>query len=420
MKAASGVGGTLSTRVLGVLLAVTTVFLAPTIASAVPPLAAAPAADTPAPASDDPITWAVEPSNASGPDGRRWMEIDLNAGQRLTEHLAVRNLGSVPATFSLVAADGYLTKDGSFTILPSTQTSKDAGTWISIKDSVRVEPGATAVVPFEILVPGDATPGDHPAGIAATLTTGAGAATLEGRVGFRVMMRVRGEIAPKLAITGLKVDYETSANPFSLGKAHVSYTMTNTGNARLGAQATVSSRTKWGPAAIEKADAFTELMPGDSRSQSVTVDRVWTFGSVTTAVTVKALPVKGLTSELPGDVSAKNSTWISPVPQLIVVGALALLALIAVLRWRRRRAAQDSLAPFRGRTTSMERSFADEPVGRYGSFDDLEVATYVDEERTALMRVRALQAERMAESDLGDGQDWPSDTTIPRPGSDPR
>ncbi|WP_030512641.1 hypothetical protein, partial [Microbispora rosea] len=43
-----------------------------------------------APAGAD-TTWSVVPANANGPDGRSVIDIELPAGQQVTEHIAVVN-----------------------------------------------------------------------------------------------------------------------------------------------------------------------------------------------------------------------------------------------------------------------------------------------------------------------------------------
>ena len=149
------------------------------------------------------LTWAVQPANQQGPDGRRWIELKLDPGQVVTEHLAVRNFSDRAVVFALKAADGYLTDKGRFNMLPSDRPSVDGGTWIAVQDKVTVGPKETKVVPFTLTVPRDARPGDHPAGIAATVTAAGGTVAVESRVGFRVMMRVSGTLTAALAINDL-------------------------------------------------------------------------------------------------------------------------------------------------------------------------------------------------------------------------
>src|SRR5699024_10887454 len=118
----------LSTAALAVALAPVTVLAAP--ASAVP-VPAVLHLDT-----EDRITWGVKPANADGPDGRRGVDLVADPGETIEEHIAVSNFGDVAATFALKAADGYLTANGRFNMLPSDQESVDAGTWFTVQETV--------------------------------------------------------------------------------------------------------------------------------------------------------------------------------------------------------------------------------------------------------------------------------------------
>ena len=66
-----------------------------------------------------------------------------------------------------------ITGKGRFNMLQSDRASVDGGTWIKVQNEVTVGANETKVVPFTITVPRDASPGDHPAGIAARVDPGA-------------------------------------------------------------------------------------------------------------------------------------------------------------------------------------------------------------------------------------------------------
>ncbi|MFD0788057.1 WxL protein peptidoglycan domain-containing protein, partial [Micromonospora azadirachtae] len=212
------------------------------------------------------LTWAVQPADEKGPDGRRWVEVALDPGQVVTEHLAVRNFSDGAVVFALKAADGYLTDKGRFNMLPSNRESVDGGTWIEVQETVTVGPRQTKVVPFTITVPRDATPGDHPAGIAATVTSSGGTVAVESRVGFRVMMRATGTVMAALAIGDVAARYERSWNPFSPGTVHVTYTATNDGNVAVTGSGRVAAAELFGLSEPDAPAAVEELMPGGSRT----------------------------------------------------------------------------------------------------------------------------------------------------------
>jgi Bacterial protein of unknown function (DUF916) len=289
------------------------------------------------------LTWSVQPADQDGPDGRRWVELTLDPGQVVTEHLAVRNFSDHPAVFSLQAADGYFTDNGRFNMLTSNRESVDGGTWIAMQEQVSVGPNETAVVPFTITVPSDATPGDHPAGVAATVTSTGGTVAVEGRVGFRVMMRVSGTITAAIAIEDVTVTYQPSWNPFSAGTIRVRYTAVNDGNVAVTGTGAVAVS---GPFGLGRTDAPAEVeqtFPGQRREVDTRIAGVWPLGALRTSVEVAPTGEDGGPAGAaidPG--SATVTVWTLPWPQLALAAILGALvvALRTITRRRRRRLAQ--------------------------------------------------------------------------------
>lgn len=289
---------------------------------------------------DDPTSWAVSPADEQGPDGRAWAELTLDPGRSVTEHLAVRNLSKQPATFQLKAADGYFTDTGRFTMLPSATPSTAAGTWIAVQDAVPVPAGGTAVVPYTVTVPANATPGDHAAGIAASIRfvganpDGGGTLGVESRVGFRVITRVTGSVSPALAVGDLTTAYETSWNPGQPGTMTVRTTIANTGNVALAVTGTADAGGASAAFGIPDGADTVELLPGDRRTVSATVTGVWPLGPV--GVTGRFTATAGGLD--PVTVSSAATSWAIPWPQLCTLVLLALLGLIIWAGRRRRRA----------------------------------------------------------------------------------
>ena len=303
-------------------------------------LAGVPAASaTSESAGDTPITWAVSPSGETGPDGRSWVEVEVNPGGTASDYFAVRNLGDRDVTFALTAADGYLTPAGRFNILPSDKESVESGTWISMEETVTVAAGGMAVMPFTVRVPSNASPGDYPAGIAASIFS-EGAADgarlgVESRIGFRVMTRVAGEVQPRLAVQAVG-DHETSWNPFQPGSAELTVVLENTGNVRLSADVSTAVDGARAPAAGTDEARPIELMPGDRRTLHLASRNVWPLGILTVPLRVAqgvVAPDGSITALDP--VVQDVMVWAIPWPQLVVL--LALLLLIYGFLWGRRR-----------------------------------------------------------------------------------
>lgn len=288
---------------------------------------------------DSEVTWSVSPSGETGPDGRAWVELALDPGQTITEHLAVRNLGNAPVTFALAAADGYFTPSGRFNMLPSDQPSIAAGMWVSVQRTVMVAAGATEIVPFSVAVPADATPGDHAAGIAASITSestdGAARLGVESRVGFRVMTRVVGEVAPSLDVHGVG-EYDISWNPFAPGRVTVTAELSNTGNVRVAAAPELQTAEGGALADGVTAGQQIELLPGDHRLVQFSVPAVWPLGAITLPLRIEADTIEpDGTSTALAPVEQTITVWAFPLPQFVV--GLALLLLVAGLLIGRRR-----------------------------------------------------------------------------------
>ncbi|WP_345800337.1 DUF916 domain-containing protein [Microbacterium sp. AZCO] len=298
---------------------------------------------TPAVAADDPtapppVRWSVTPSDATGPDGRRAVELELDPGASADDRFAVRNVGENEVTFQLTAADGYYTRGGRFDILSADEKSKDAGTWITMPETVTVPAGQTAIVPFTIEVPGNAEPGDHAAGITASVLSVQSAKDgtsvgVESRVGFRVLTRVKGEITPAASVADITTSYATSWNPIRPGELTVTFDVSNDGNTRILAAGVVEAggQTVSFPAEGESPQ---ELLPGDERTITVLVKGVWPTFVVPTTVTLNATSatMDGGTQDL-DPVQATTVAWAIPWPQLILLAGIALIVL-AIL-WNR-------------------------------------------------------------------------------------
>ena len=292
--------------------------------------------------------WAVTPADGSGRDERSSIQHALDPGESITEHIAVHNLGDREETFRLSAADGFTTSTGRFDMLTSAEESADAGTWIDIAEEVTVGAGQSEVVPLRITVPAQAEPGDHLAGVAASVLSSRSAADgtdigVESRVGVKVTTRVTGELAPAVAVGPVSSTYEGSWNPLRPGRVLTTFEVTNEGNTRVSIAGGASAGT--GAAAFPaEGERLGELLPGDTRRVSVAVDGVWPTlrlpGRLQVAPGVAALD--GTTAEAE-PVEVTFVTWAPPWPQLLVLIGLALLVYAVIGGRRHGRRRLDSL-----------------------------------------------------------------------------
>lgn len=317
---------------------------------------------------DDVITWGVKPADANGPDGRTRVELVLDPGASASENLAVSNFSDVAVTFSIQAADGYINPKGRFNMLPSDRESTGAGTWIEVQDSVEVPPDETVVVPFTVAVPDNATPGDHVAGIAATVKStdegeGGTSVGVESRVGFRVSTRVTGEVQPVLTVENVKASYAPSWNPFAAGDLTVSYDVANDGNVRLGAESDVATSAFFGLLSSDRAAAqIPEVLPGGSQRSRVETANVWPLGPVRSTITVTPTTVDDDQVDAPLEpVAVTVTTWAVPWPQLLLV-AIVVVLVVGVRDDRRRRRQRLEAMLARARDEGRQQATGSEPA----------------------------------------------------------
>lgn len=293
-----------------------------------------------APAGAD-TTWSVVPANADGPDGRSVIDIELAGGQQVTDHIAVINRSTQPVDFAIDANDGYLTSKGYFDMRPSDAKPVDGGSWIEVPDKVTIAAGATAVVPVTVSIPQNATPGDHPAGVTASIDTISGQVRVQNRVGVRVNIRVTGSFVAKVNVTGIHAGYTWSWNPFTAGTVEVTYTLANAGNVRLAPDSRILTSTfagenGWDDTSEAKAR---EIMPGGSRTFTARVTGTWPLGPIGTTIMAipspAGKPLPGVTAER---VAIDTTVWAIPWPQLALLALLVLVVIaIRVTSARRRR-----------------------------------------------------------------------------------
>ena len=317
--------------------------LALALALATAGAAASPAVAAVTATQDGSTIWSVRPAGADGADGRAWVEENLDPGARVTEYMEIRNLGDHAATFSLRAADGYFTDTGRFTMLPRGEESHDAGSWIELQDSVVINGGETVVLPFTIAVPLDAAPGDHPGGVAASvLSNGTGLSgssiAVDSRVGFRVMIRVSGELRPDMSVTAT-AEYHAAWSPFVAGSVTIEYTVRNTGNTRLSVAPAAHVTGLLGSVAAPGAE-IVEFAPGESRTGTIVVAGVWPVVAVEAAVKAESTAIPGLSNPVV-ERETRTTMLAMPWPQLALVLLIASAVFVAVKASARRRARID-------------------------------------------------------------------------------
>lgn len=324
------------------------------LASGLGPAAAVPLAavqSTPSPSAAS-TTWALQPATADGPDGRVSLRHVLAGGGEASDLVALTNFSDGPATFAVYASDGVIAADGSFDVLASDDPPVGGGAWITISpvegSSARdgggivleVPADSTVLVPVQVRVPENATPGDHPAGIVAELVrAGGGAVQITSRVGVRVHLRVDGDVVAKVVPESVTASYLPSWNPFSSGTVRVRLAVTNAGNVRLGAETVASIAGPFGIAPAQARTERREVLPGQAATTTLDIPVTPLFFA---RGDVEVTPVVVGEDEVDSALMAAHAAftvWAVPWSQLALL-ALAVGLFFLVRRLRRRNAAR--------------------------------------------------------------------------------
>ncbi len=284
-----------------------------------------------------PVTWGVVPSSQKGPDGRSAYDLDLPPGASVVDYVGVSNLSTENLELAVYASDARTTAGGGFDLLPADQPATDVGSWVRFdQPSVVVPPRARVDIPFRLQIPANATPGDHPGGIVASLRAPGdaegGRVAVDRRVGARIYLRVAGPLAPALQVDDTAVTYQGSLSPVAAGEAGIAYTVRNTGNVRLAGDVRLRVAGPFGVGArTTRLEGIPELLPGAELQRTATVGAA-PLGRISARVLVEGRDLRGDAG--PAQADAAASTWAMPWVQL---GLVVVLVAALVLRRRSRR-----------------------------------------------------------------------------------
>ncbi|MBB2941079.1 hypothetical protein FB565_000783 [Actinoplanes lutulentus] len=289
-------------------------------------------------------TFGVRPTGKDAPDDRPTFSYAATPGGVFQDQVEISNAGTAPIRLKVYASDAFTTPTGGFDVLAAGGRSDDAGSWLKIsRGSVDVPARGRVVVPFTLTVPATATPGDHSAGIVASLATTQKDAkgnqvAVDQRVGTRVYLRISGALEPRLTVEKLTATYHPNGNPLRSGRTTLTYRVRNTGNVRLGAGQEVTVRTLWGGErkATGVADV-PEILPGDEVTITAEINGALPAVWLTGAVHADPLPQAGDQKLALSAVTRERGFWAVPWILLGIVAGLALLITGGLYLRRRRR-----------------------------------------------------------------------------------
>ena len=297
----------------------------------------------PAGAAPDPLTdprppgmfleaWSLSPSGVdpTEPGSRAFLAYSLDRGASAGDSVTLWNYSDVALTFHVYATDAFNNQDGEFALLPGDADPQAAGSWITLSTNyVTVAPQTRAEIPITISVPKDATPGDHAAGIVASVptpTVGADGsrAVVDRRTGTRVYVRVSGTVQPQLVVERMHASYSGSVNPLG-GHLTVDYTVRNLGNTRMSARQVLRASDVVGrTVARVEGKRLQDILPGAAVRQHAVLDGVPAFLRAAATVDLRPVaPSTGTTDDLPPVESYSAHAWVVPWSVLLVLVVVA-------------------------------------------------------------------------------------------------
>ena len=244
------------------------------------------------------VSWSVAPATAKAADSRtRFTYQNIKPGSTIFDHVAVFNRSSQAVAFLIYATDATGTSAANaLTLLPANARPKDIGSWTTFpghgKQLSIIIPGKKGIiVPFNVTVPLRATPGDHVGGMIAAVgvphrTASGELVTLYERIAVPMELRVTGKLVAALTVKSVSIGYGTQFNPFGGGPAHVTYSVTNTGNVLLAGIQTVTVTGPFGAKSSVKVPKLPTVLPGDSIQYTVSSGGMYPAGSIAAHVTV--------------------------------------------------------------------------------------------------------------------------------------
>jgi hypothetical protein len=304
---------------------------------------------TPAPKTAAPeVTWGIGPTAAVGANQRPYFSFGVTPGAQATDHVTVVNYSTTPLTLNIYAVLADNNADtGAVGFENSNATPVDAASWLTVGSSrpdvvtVPGRPNGSAppgqvTLPVKLVVPLNAQPGDHVAGIAAALTVASNNSkgehvNLEQRVVTRAYVRVSGPLNPKLEIANLHASYHEAGFTLGAGSVLVTYTVRNIGNVRVGAAQSVHVSGLLGSSKKVAPANIVQLLPGGQEKVSVVVHGVLPTVLVRPHVTVTPSAFPGDADPLLKKLAASTWTWAVPWALLVVV-----VPILVALWWRRR------------------------------------------------------------------------------------
>lgn len=264
---------------------------------------------------------AVQPAEPAkdDPNGGQWFLISLEPGKSGTVKAKVSNPAKVAQTVTFELRDLTFADDGTPTI-SSGGTQQDVGSWGGpTQKSFELPAQKSVIVPFTVTVPDDAEPGDHVGAVVALTANKQGQFRVVRQVATRFYVTVPGEAVRAYSIQSVSAQKSSALWPSSVNTEVV---LRNDGRTRVRPKVTIGDT---------PADGSRLLLSRSVEKYTATAKVPWYGGPVN--LSVRAITDDGTERK------ADKRIFVIPVGLLlsIVIGALALFAIITLVRRRLRR-----------------------------------------------------------------------------------
>lgn len=189
------------------------------------------------------VAWSMMPVITDIGEERSNFTYSLEPGATVNDAVLVRNSGADTLTLAVQGSDAFTDGSGALDIA-TTETASDAiGSWITPSvESVQIEPGDLVRVPFMVVVPEDAQPGEHAGALLTVLESAGETVSVDMRYATRVTVTVAGDLTAGLSLDEANLHVVTGFWPWEAASADVSYAVHNTGNTRLTAAQLITAQ----------------------------------------------------------------------------------------------------------------------------------------------------------------------------------
>ncbi len=259
-------------------------------------------------------------------------DVTAKPGDTFTGSIEVKNESDAKQTFFPAARDFTASDDSTSGAPKFLETAgvpeQSLSSWVKFKQtSVPIDAKKSAMIDYTVVVPANAEPGGHYAGIFASTqapdVTGGSGVAIAARVGSLLLLTVSGDIRTSAEISSFKTDKSV----YQSGPISFIADLKNDGNIHFKPKGTIDVKN----GTMVKSVAFNEnggnVLPSSVREFTSNLDGNFGFGRYTATLTLTAQASNGDTIPLTSVVSF----WVIPM-STVLIALLILIVLYMLLK----------------------------------------------------------------------------------------